>query len=605
MPLQNFFEDYDWEKLGYIKFPKYVVSDFDVEKYGLSKSKTATENMRVLMNRGYAEKMKRGVIPEVRKQEYIDRAKKELDILDNLGFNDYLLIIHAITTYAKETAILSGFGRGSAAGSLVLFLIGVTHTDPIKYNLLFERFVSATRAQKKDFNGETYIESSSLPDVDLDFQMSGKDKIRAFIEKRFPGKCGSISNLSKLTGKALIKEVLKSVEEVSEIEAKHVSDMVEKKYGTVEQISDAIESNEEFKKWAEGHKEAVDIAIKLSDLIKNKSVHASGIILTDEEITKSLPMEYSKPDKETGKSKIASSYDMRDAQKFGIKVDNLGLKTLDVVKKCLDNIKVDLYDISPEDQSIYDYLVKHKEYHGLFQIEKGMGESTVKKIKPKNLEELIACISLGRPGSFKFIDEYKAVKEGKKKIEIHPKLQHILGVTNGIVIYQEQLQEIGRTMANFTLGEADQIRKAIGKKDKPKMLEYKDKFFKGSADNGYEEKFAKKMWGIYEDAADYSFNRCLGLDNSLFSEGLIKPIGDVEAGDCVKSKYKKKIKLTTIKKIYRGKARMVRLLTETGKELVCSLDHKIMVKGGKMKKLIDIIKSGDTIVTYDSNQRCI
>lgn len=504
------FKKYEWPTLGYILLPKYVPSPEDAKEYGMDESVSSYENLKRATRAGYKKRQQEKLIPERNKDEtYLHRIKSELEVFDDLGFSDYILMVNSITDYARRNDILSGAGRGSCVGSIVLFLLGVTQVDPVKAKLIFERFISAERAQKKEINGQIYIDSSSLPDVDLDFPMTRKDEVRRFIESRFPNRVASISNFSRLTAKVLMKDVVKIVEEVKEEQAKLVSDIIEKKFGKVQDINEAMRENKAFIKWMVGHEKSVEIACKLSDLIRNKSVHASGLIVTENETDSSIPLEMTKAADDKDRH-ICSVYDMIDAQKLGIKIDNLGLKTLDAISDCLKMVNKKFYEINPEDPSIYQYLQHRNEFHGLFQIESGIGEQTIKKVRPRNIEELTDCISIARPGSYKFIDEYVMVKDGLKNPKIHEKLLDILDPTKGILIFQEQLMAIAVRMGNFTLIEADKIRKIVGKKLRDQMPEWEKKFIDGSLENGYEEAFAKGIWQSFIDSADYSFNKSHG-----------------------------------------------------------------------------------------------
>lgn len=505
----NFFDDfkkYDWPTLGYILLPKYAPSPEDIQEYGLDLNKTSFENLKLIVRQGYKKRIAEKLIPEGPDDlvPYVHRVKDELDVFDKLGFSDYLLMINSITDFARRNGIISGAGRGSCVGSLVLFLIGVTQVDPIRAKLLFERFISAERAERKEIDGKMYIDSSSLPDVDLDFPMTRKADVLAYIESRFPNRVASISNFSRLTSKVLIKDVVKIMTDAKEEEAQAVSDMIQKRFGKVEDINAAMKDNKGLIKWAADHVECIEVATKLADLIRQTSVHASGVIVTENAIDETLPLGLTK---EKDSKRICCSYDMVDAQKLGIKIDNLGLTTLDLIDECLKMTGKKIHEINPEDESIYNYLQHRDEFHGLFQIASGIGEQTIKKVRPRNIEELTDCISLGRPGSFVFIDDYVKVKEGRKEADIHPNLIDILEPTKGILVFQEQLMAISVRMGGFSLKEADKIRKIVGKKLKHQMPEWEDKFIQGSIKNGYTENFAQRIWSSFVASGDYSFNK--------------------------------------------------------------------------------------------------
>lgn len=505
----NNFTKYKFENLGYIKMPKINIPDQDYNRLKL-KGQDTKEYLRALAREGFREKRASGLIPKDREKEYGERAKIELETFENLSFCDYVCMIYDIVRFCKSNGSLNSPARGSCGGSLVFWLIGVIGIDPIKHDLMFSRFISATRADKKEVNGEILLGSSSLPDVDLDSLNSFKDNVRKYLDDNYKNRTASIMTLSCFTGKILIKECLKVIEGSSEEAAKVGSDLLEKTFGNVENIKHAIEKNDKFKLWAKDHNESILVAQQLQDLIRNKSVHASGVLVCESEILDIMPMELSSDKRPT------TSFDMNYAQKFGIKIDNLGVRTLDIVKKVSESANIKMEDIDVNHPSIYAFLKAHSSYYGLFQISDGLGKDTVKKVSPDNIEEIIMCISLGRPGCMKYIDDFVEYKKTGKKKNVDKRVEHLFSGGN-ILAFQEQLMKISILMAGFSESESDKLRKIIGKKRKEEMPLYKEKFINGSIKNGYDQKFAEETWQTFEDSGNYLFNRSHGCGYSYLT----------------------------------------------------------------------------------------
>ncbi len=501
----NKFEQYNFPNLGFIRIPKIKILEKDKIDLKLQENVTSNQYLRALVKRGFEEKLKLGIIPVEKREIYSKRLEHEYNEITKLLFTDYILLVYKIIAFCQANEILNSAGRGSAAGSLLLFVLKITHIDPIKYNLLFERFVSSARTEIKEIDGGQYLASSSLADIDIDSDRNLKYKINAFIESEYPNKTAAIKTFSTYQGKSVIKDCFKILEEASEDDSKIVSDLIESRFGKVEEIHKALESNDKFKKWAEKHKKVVDVSQCLNGLIKNTGVHASGVFLCENTIQDTLPLELSSD------KKLITSFDMDDSQLFGVKIDNLGLKNLGAIRECLFLINKTIYDIDILHPSIYEYFNNRDDFCGLFQLEEDLGKNTLKKLQVKNLEDVCLSISLARPGSYRFVDDVvKYRRTGTFKKYDDDRINEALKDTYGILIYQESLMKLCRVMANFTPQECDGVRKATGKKIKEKMLSYKEKFIKQSIENGFNEKTVLDIWESFESSADYSFNRSHG-----------------------------------------------------------------------------------------------
>lgn len=443
---------------------------------------------------------------------YASRVKLELETLKELDFVDYMLLVWDVIDYCKRNNIAVGAGRGSAAGSLVLFLIGVTRVDPVKNDLYFERFISKTRAKKKVIDGIIYLDGNLMCDVDLDIDYYNRHKVIEYLEKKYPGRTCKIGTLNTLQGKLLIKECGKIVYDLSEDEVKYAAALIPEMYGKVRDIETTKEGElkedgsvnyekvGKFSDWCDKYPEAYQTALKLRELIKNKSVHASALIISNDDLEKSLPVVLS-PSKTN-----VSAWDMRWTSLISLKLDLLGLRAVSVVDEVCKQIGVKMEDLDVNDPIIYQSLENLKAPHGLFQIEADTVYSACKKIKPKNIDELSCLLALARPGAMQFIDQYATYTNSGVYQSIHPFFDDILGKTGGICAYQEQLLKMANKIG-FSLEEAETLRRVIGKKKVEEMKEWEKRVYDKCRDNKLDEEIGKILWRIMDDSKNYSFNK--------------------------------------------------------------------------------------------------
>ena len=577
------FKRYDFPTMGYIKMPSIDIPEDDLSKLGLLKNSNPDKYLRALSDAGFKIKLSSGLIPKDKIKEYQARKEEELNVIISLGFSSYILLVYKILKFCKDNNIPNSPARGSVGGSLVCWLIDIISIDPIEYGLLFSRFLSASRTEKKEINGEIYIKSDSLPDIDIDSSHAGKPLVKLQLEKMYPGRTVGIANLSTLSSKLLIKEILKIVLEWNEQAAQDVSNMIEREFGKVPSILTILEKNEKFKKWAEDKSELIEICCKLQDLIKNKSVHAAGILLCNDPVINTIPMELDKS------GVLVSSYDMDSAQMFGIKVDNLAVLTLDICHDCAQLAGKKLSDINPEDNSIYKFLNTRNEFYGLFQISEGLGKQTIQKIKPTCVKDISASLALGRPGAMKWIDEYV---ENKIDIDsLDPRVREVLRDTHGIIVYQETLMKLSMVMAGFDGEGANKLRKGIGKKKKEIIASLKEKFIQGSLKNNFKQEFVDWVWSSIEASADYSFNCCLSPDTMINTESGYKKMSELKIGDSILALDPKSLfnHYVEIVNVYHSKSELYEVEMENGTKIEASLNHKFLCEDFKMHKLEEII----------------
>ncbi len=483
-----------------VRCPSIEFSAVQKKAIDLPKDADNGEFLKALCQAGF-----RRILPKLKAEgvnikEYQERAIREFNTLKELGFIDYILIVWDLIDFCEKEGIPTGPGRGSAASSMVLYLLGVTKIDPIKYNLYFERFISATRAKKNVVDGVTYFDGSFLPDIDMDFCYYRRGEVIKYLEKRYPNRTAKILNTSTLSGRALIKDCGKVVGDKSEDEMNLVTSMIQAKFGKVNDIDVEYTDNEEFKKWCDSNIDIYNTALKLKGLMRNKSVHASGNLISYEDIQQLVPTEL------TADKERVASYNMEWAGKINLKLDILGLKSLSVVKDVCDQIGISYFDIDTESyEKIYAHMQDLKHPHGIFQIEAFTNYNVSKKVKPKNLDQLAAVVAIARPGALAFADQYAKYANTGVFPEFHPKVDEVLKRTGGAALYQEQMMAIGHQVFGLTLSEAETLRKIVGKKKREEMPKWKEIIYKKAKDIKLDTAIADFYWQILEDSANYSF----------------------------------------------------------------------------------------------------
>ena len=458
------------------------------------------DNFQFLRKLCFTRLKQRGIDKLDNAQVYYDRLKEELNVFDDLGFVDYILLNWDIMNFCKENDIPTGAGRGSAAGSLVLYVIGVTNIDPIEYDLFFERFVSKSRARKIEHNGETYLDGSLLADVDNDISYDRRVEGIDYIEKKYGGKTSKILTLNTLSGKLCMKECGKIVEELAETEVNQISDTIPKHYGKVAKLNVAYEESESFKRYADKYSKAFRIARKLEGLNKNTGVHPSGISISYYELDEIMPLQT------TNDGALVSGYDMNDVASLSVKFDILGLRTLSVVHDVCKQVGLKASEIDPHDPSIYAALACLRSPQGLFQIEAETNFKVCQLIAPRNLEQLSAVVAIARPGALDFKDSYAEYARTGESQSVHEFFDDILSYTGGIPLYQEQLMKMA-VKVGFSLDEAEQLRRIVGKKKVDQMPAWKAKIEEKVKDSNLDSAVGDVLWRVAEDSANYSFNK--------------------------------------------------------------------------------------------------
>ncbi len=480
-----------------VKLPSIHIEPKQYEAIGCSKDSSNFNFLRRLCFEGVK---KRGIDKFQNVKDYYDRLSMELSVFEDLGFVDYILLNWDILNFCHENSIPTGAGRGSAAGSLVLYVIGVTNIDPIKYDLFFERFVSKSRAKKITHNGEEFLDGTLLADIDNDISYDRRQEVIEYINQKYRGKTSKILTLNTLSSKLCIKECGKIVGEMSESAVNEISDTIPKKFGKVAKLNDAYTESESFKSFANANKKVYRIAKKIEGLNKNTGVHPSGIAISF------YPLEEIIPIQKTGDEAIVSGYDMNNVAELMVKFDILGLRTLSVVYDVCKSLGIKVEDIDTDHESIYAALQTLKCPSGLFQIEADTNFRVAQKVAPRNLEQLSAVVAIARPGALDFMDRYAEYVRTGEFQSVHPFFDDILSYTGGIPLYQEQLMKMA-VKVGFSLDESEQLRRIVGKKKVSEMPAWQNKIKEKVEANNLDAVVADILWKVAEDSANYSFNK--------------------------------------------------------------------------------------------------
>lgn len=426
---------------------------------------------------------------------YQERLNYELSVIHEMGFDDYFLIVWDVMHFAKQAGILPGAGRGSAAGSLVAYVLQITHVDPIEYHLLFERFL----------NKERY----NMPDIDLDFPDDRRDEVLRYVKKKYGADhVAQIVTFGTLATKMSLRDTAR-VFGYSPAEAAKWSSAVPNQLGI--RLAEAYELSATFRKLADSSPEnklLFETAKKIEGVPRHTSTHAAGVVISDRSLIELVPLQERKNDLSL------TQYPMGNIEEIGLlKMDFLGLKNLTILNNAVqlaekeNQQKLDVFSFPMNDSKTME-LFQRADTNGIFQFESPGIKNVLRKLGPESMEDIAAVNALYRPGPMEQINTFIDRKKGKLKIEYpHPDLEEILSVTYGVMVYQEQVMQVASRMAGFTLGEADILRRAIGKKQKEAIDKERSHFIEGAVQKGYTLERSKEVYDYIERFANYGFNR--------------------------------------------------------------------------------------------------
>jgi DNA polymerase III subunit alpha len=461
-------------ELGRILLPKFPTPG----------GRDAFEYLVELCEQGLERRYER-VTPELQ-----ERLRFELKTIREMGFADYFLIVWDFVGYAKRSGIGVGPGRGSAAGSIVAYALEITDIDPIRYDLLFERFLNPGR--------------KSMPDIDIDFAVEGRERVINYVAEKYGrDRVAQIITFGTMAARAAVRDAGR-VLEVPYGAVDRVAKLIPE--GPGQTLGDCLKPGAELRQAYDGDpqvREIVDLAKPLEGLVRQDSIHAAGVVIGDRPLVEYVPLQQKGGDQE-----VVTQFSMGNVESLGLlKMDFLGLRNLDVIDKALELIDADLdiVTIPLDDRTTYEMLARG-DATGVFQFESTGMREALRQVKPTQFEDLIALVALYRPGPMSYIPVYARRKNGQERVTYPDgRLEPITGPTYGICIYQEQYMEIAKQLAGFTPAQADDLRKAIGKKIRSLMDSLKDKFLEGAAATNTTPQVARQLWEDMEKAADYSF----------------------------------------------------------------------------------------------------
>jgi len=448
-------------------------------------------------------------------QEAVRRMEMELEVIDNMGFNAYFLIVWDFVKYAKENGIAVGPGRGSAAGSIVSYCLAITDVDPLSYDLLFERFLNPERV--------------SMPDIDIDFSVRGREQVMRYVTDKYGRESvAQIVTFGKMFPRAATRDaarVLGLDYGTGDRLAKLIPDPI---MGRSPSFEDCLKPGEPLRKAYDEEPDArriVDVAKGLEGIVRNSSIHAAAVVIADRPLTDIVPLQLADAGTDENGERIfrtVTQFSMKPIEEIGIlKMDFLGLRNLDVIEDALDIIerssgeRPDWAQVPLDDQRTYEMLARGDSI-GVFQFEsEGMREA-LKKVRPDEFNDLVALNALYRPGAMDQIPVYAKGKHNPQAISYpDERLRPILASSNGVILYQEQAMQISKELAGFSGAKADDLRKAIGKKNRQAMAALKPEFVEGCRASGTSSEVIEFLWQTNEKSADYSFNKshaaCYGL----------------------------------------------------------------------------------------------
>ncbi|MBU1036578.1 DNA polymerase III subunit alpha [Patescibacteria group bacterium] len=456
--------------------------------------------MEELCQKGLTKRYGHDITDDIKK-----RLDYELSIIKKTGFASYFLIVQDFVNWAKDNGIVVGPGRGSAAGSLVSYLLNITNIDPLKFELLFERFLNPERI--------------SMPDIDLDFADSRRNEVIDYVAEKYGhDHVAQIITFGTMAARAAVRDVGR-VLGLSYSYCDRLAKMIPMFASLEEALNNISELKEIYQNDPEA-KNLINFAKKLEGVARHASTHACGVLITPQPLDNYVPLQYSSTDDKT----IVSQYSLHPIEDLGLlKMDFLGLKNLTIIETALEIIEkttnqtINIDDLPLDDPKVFE-LLRRGETVGVFQLESSGIKRYLVQLKPAELEDIIVMISLYRPGPMELIPDFIARKKGQKTITyLHPKLKPILEKTYGIAVYQEQVMQIARDLAGFSYGEADILRKAVGKKIMSLLVKQQEKFIQGMIKSGVSQKNAEQIWEYVLPFARYGFNRAHAASYAMIS----------------------------------------------------------------------------------------
>ncbi len=499
-------------------FELFENSSLLLPEFRVPPDRTLEEHLRELAIRGLRGRIERGQARNTR--EYWERLEYELDVISRMGFAGYFLIVQDFINWAKENGVPVGPGRGSAAGSLVAYAVGITDVDPIRHGLLFERFLNPERI--------------SMPDIDVDFCQDSRDRVIEYVKEKYGSEnVAQIITYNVMKAKQTLRDTARALGlqySTADQLAKLIPQgdvqgtwlSLEEMYSTPLEVlreryghhrGDIEDNVSRFRKLCRENPEIdrlVKIALRLEGLTRHTSLHAAGVVIAPRPLSELIPLYYDRD------GAVATQFDMSKLEELGLlKMDFLGLKTLTELKSMRDlvrerrGVEVEFLNLPMDDPAVFE-LLQEGNTTGVFQLESRGMKGLLRRLRPDSFEDIVAVLALYRPGPLKsgLVDRYINRKHGREPVEYpFPQLEEVLRETYGVIVYQEQVMKMSQILAGFTPGEADTLRKAIGKKKRDLMEEMREKFIRGAVERGFPEEKVRRLWEDIEKFASYSFNK--------------------------------------------------------------------------------------------------
>ncbi len=478
-----------------------LFGEYRMPKFPLLEGQKAIDFLREVSQEGLKKRLGKSSLNDI-DNIYIGRLETELRIINDMGFPDYFLVVWDYIKFARDNSIPVGPGRGSAAGSLVAYSLKITNIDPVKHGLLFERFLNPAR--------------KSMPDIDTDFCIDRRNEVIDYVTDRYgEDKVAQIITFNKMTSKAVLKDVAR-VLDVPYSEADKLAKLIPVVRGKPFKLNEMIDKNTPSTEFLEKYKNDgnvkkwIDLAIRIEGTNKTYGVHAAGVVISSESLDKLVPLQ------RNNEGQIITQYSMDDIESLGLlKMDFLGLKNLTMLNKTVSLIesstgeKINLDRLPENDIKTFD-LISRGDLEGIFQLESSGMKQVVKDFKPNSLEDISSILALYRPGPLDagLIPKFIKRKNGAEKVDFpHPFIESILTETYGIMVYQEQIMKIAQDLAGYSLGEADLLRRAMGKKKVSEMVKHRNIFIEGSINKGVDKKIANDLFDQMVLFAEYCFNK--------------------------------------------------------------------------------------------------
>jgi len=474
---------------------------YRMPKYPLSHNQKAIDYLKDVSETGLLKRLGKSFYGDI-SETYKNRLSTELKIIEDMGFPDYFLVVWDYIKFARDNQIPVGPGRGSAAGSLVAYSLQITNIDPVKHGLLFERFLNPAR--------------KSMPDIDTDFCIDRRNEVIDYVTEQYgEDKVAQIITFNKMTSKAVLKDVAR-VLDIPYGESDKLAKLIPVVRGKPYKLNEMIDSNTPSTEFREKYindpkvKRWIDLAIRIEGTNKTYGVHAAGVVIASEPLDNLVPLQ------RNNEGQIITQYSMDDIESLGLlKMDFLGLKNLTMIEKTVSLIesstgeKINIDTLPENDNKTFD-LIGRGDLEGIFQLESSGMKQVVKDFKPSSLEDISSILALYRPGPLDagLIPKFIKRKNGNEKIDFpHPFTESILNETYGIMVYQEQIMKIAQDLAGYSLGDADLLRRAMGKKKVSEMVKHRNIFVEGSMKKGVEKKIANDLFDQMVLFAEYCFNK--------------------------------------------------------------------------------------------------